>query len=239
MTPDWLPLSPAEQSAVALSMKVAGAAVLVGLPISVVVAMVLAHTKIYGKTVVNILVLLPLVMPPVVTGYLLLIAFGTNGLIGKFLLETYDFTFAFQWTGAALAAGIMAFPLMVRPVRLALEGINPKLYRASKSLGAGSIMSFFTITLPLCLPGILAALVLGFAKALGEFGATITFVSNISDETRTLPLAIYTLLQSPNGEASLFRLTALSLALAIIAVIISEYLNHRVKKRLALSEAGQ
>lgn len=229
---DFFAFSEGELEAVYLSLKVAGAAVLFALPLALFVAFILARYRFFGHTVLNFLVLMPLVVPPVVTGYLLLIAFGKNGFIGRFLEEKYDFSFAFQWTGAALAAGVMAFPLMVRPIRQAIEAIDLNWEKAARTLGAGRLTIFLTVTLPLCLPGIVAALVLGFAKALGEFGATITFVSNIPGETRTLPLAIFSFLQSPGGDLQLWRLTILSIILAVIAVVVSEILAKRVKRRL-------
>lgn len=225
-----LALSDAERSALLLSLKVAGVAVLVALPLALLVAFVLARFRFFGSTLLNILVLLPLVLPPVVTGYLLLVAFGNQGFIGRFLLDVFDFTFAFQWTGAALAAGVMAFPLMVRPMRQAIEAVDRNWEETARTLGAGRITIFLTIIFPLALPGIFAALILGFAKALGEFGATITFVSNIPDETRTLPLAIFSFLQSPGDETQLWRLTVLSIFLAIIAVVVSEILARRMKR---------
>lgn len=223
-------LSDVEWTAVILSLKVAGVAVAVALPLALFVAFILARYRFPGHTLLNILVLLPLVVPPVVTGYLLLIAFGSNGVIGRFLEEQFDFSFAFQWTGAALAAGVMAFPLMVRPIRQAIEAIELNWEKTARSLGAGRLTIFFTIILPLTLPGILAAVILGFAKALGEFGATITFVSNIPGETRTLPLAIYSFLQAPGDELQLWRLTVLSIVLAIIAVVFSEVMARRAKR---------
>jgi len=228
-------LSEAEHTALLLSLKVAGVAVGVALPLALLIGFILARYRFPGHTVLNIAVLLPLVVPPVVTGYFLLIAFGHQGFIGQFLQEKLNFSFAFQWTGAALAAGVMAFPLMVRPIRQAIEAIDPRWEASARTLGAGRITIFFTIILPLSLPGIVAALVLGFAKALGEFGATITFVSNIPGETRTLPLAIFSYLQSPGSEVELWRLTILSVLLAIIAVIVSELMARRAKR---LAEGG-
>lgn len=223
-------LSPTESTALLLSLQVAGAAVGVALPLALLVAFVLARYRFPGHTILNIAVLLPLVVPPVVTGYLLLIAFGHNGFIGRFLQEKLHFSFAFQWTGAALAAGVMAFPLMVRPIRQAIEAVDPRWEASARTLGAGRITIFFTIILPLSLPGLFVALVMGFAKALGEFGATITFVSNIPGETRTLPLAIFSFLQSPGSEVELWRLTILSVLLAIFAVIVSELMVRRAKR---------
>ncbi|MEP1443858.1 MAG: molybdate ABC transporter permease subunit [Hyphomicrobiales bacterium] len=233
----YLALSDVETSAILLSLKVAGVAVLVALPLALLVAFLLARYKFPGRTALNVLVLLPLVVPPVVTGYLLLIAFGRQGFIGKFLFETFDFSFAFQWTGAALAAGVMAFPLMVRPIRQAIEAVNRDWEVTARTLGAGRLTVFFTIIFPLALPGLIAALILGFAKALGEFGATITFVSNIPDETRTLPLAIYSLLQSPGDEGGLWRLTIFSILLAVGAVVLSEVMAQRLKRLSGESDA--
>lgn len=223
-------LSDAEWTAVYLSLKVAGVSVGFALPLALLVAFVLARYRFPGHTLLNILVLLPLVVPPVVTGYLLLIAFGSNGVVGRFLQEQFHFSFAFQWTGAALAAGVMAFPLMVRPIRQAIEAIEGNWEKTARTLGAGRVTIFLTIILPLSLPGILAAVILGFAKALGEFGATITFVSNIPGETRTLPLAIFSFLQSPGDELQLWRLTILSIILAVIAVVFSEIMARRAKR---------
>lgn len=226
-----------EKAALFLSLKVAGAAVVVALPLALIVAFVLARYRFFGHTALNIVVLLPLVVPPVVTGYLLLVAFGGNGPIGRFLLERLNFSFAFQWTGAALAAGVMAFPLMVRPIRQAIEGVDRNWEVTARTLGAGRIAIFLTIVLPLSLPGILAALILGFAKALGEFGATITFVSNIPGETQTLPLAIFSLMQSPGGETGLWRMTFLSVLLAVAAVVLSEIVARRAKRFSGDSDA--
>lgn len=224
-------LSDAEWTALTLSLKIAGVAVLIALPLALLTALVLARCQFFGRTLLNIIVLLPLVIPPVVTGYLLLVAFGANGFIGKLLLEYFNVTFAFRWTGAALAAGVMAFPLMVRPIRQSIEAVNQNWEETAKTLGAGRLTIFFTITLPLALPGIIGALILGFAKALGEFGATITFVSNIPNETRTLPLAIFSFLQSPDSELQLWRLTILSVLLAVLAVILSEIMARRMKRQ--------
>lgn len=210
---------------------------LVALPLALLVAFLLARYKFPGHTLLNVLVLLPLVMPPVVTGYMLLVAFGRQGFIGKFLFENFGFSFAFQWSGAALAAGVMAFPLMVRPIRQAIEAVNRDWEVTARTLGAGRLTVFFTIIFPLALPGLIAALILGFAKALGEFGATITFVSNIPDETRTLPLAIYSLLQSPGDETGLWRLTVFSIILAIGAVVFSEVMAQRLKRLSGESDA--
>lgn len=216
---------------VILSLQVALAAVLFALPLAVLVAWWLARTTFFAKGLVNALVHLPLVLPPVVTGYGLLILFGRTGPIGS-ILDTIGMGVAFRWTGAALAAGVMAFPLMVRPLRQAFEAIDPGLEPAARTLGAGKFTIFWTLTLPLALPGLLAGAILGFAKALGEFGATITFVSNIPGETRTLSLAIYSFLQSPSGDAAAIRLILLSLTISFTAIIASEWIASRnLKKR--------
>ncbi len=225
----FVALSDGEISALFLSIKVAGVAVLWGLPFAYFVALLLARGHFLGRGFLNLLVLMPLVLPPVVTGYILLIAFGGNGFFGKFLSENFGISFAFHWTGAALASGLMAFPLMVRPIRQVLESIDEKLIDAAKSLGAGYFTTFWSVILPLSVPGILVASILGFAKALGEFGATITFVSNIPEETRTIPLAIFSFLQSPNNDLQLWRMTVLSIFLAIIAVFLSELFTYRSK----------
>ncbi|GAA0784441.1 molybdate ABC transporter permease subunit [Roseibium denhamense] len=234
---DWLSLQPAEQEAVLLTIKVAGMALLVALPAAICVAYVLARYRFPGHGAVNALVHMPLVLPPVVTGYVLLLAFGRNGPIGSLLRETFGISFAFNWTGAALAAGVMAFPLLVRPIRLSFEAIDPKLEEAAKSLGARRIVVFLTVTLPLALPGILGGAILGFAKAMGEFGATITFVSNIPGETRTLALALYTATQSPSGDVAAFRLTLIAAVIAFGALIASELLARRLRKQLGAEDA--
>lgn len=223
-------LSEGERLALLLSLRVAGLAVLIALPLALLIGFILARYRFFGHTLLNVLVLMPLVLPPVVTGYLLLIGFGNTGPIGRFLNDVFGVSLAFRWTGAALAAGVMAFPLMVRPIRQAIEAVDRNLEVAARTLGAGRLTIFLTIILPLALPGILAALILGFAKALGEFGATITFVSNIPGETQTLPLAIYSLLQAPGHGFELWRLTLLSLALAALAVIFSEIMTARAKR---------
>ena len=223
---DWLP--PEAWAAVQLSLKVSLWATLISLPFGVLVAYALARWQFPGKALLNGLVHLPLILPPVVTGYLLLLTFGRNGPVGRFLYETFGVTFAFNWTGAALAAGVMAFPLLVRPMRLSIESLDRGLEEAAATLGANRISRFVTISLPLVLPGIIAGAVLGFAKALGEFGATITFVSNIPDETRTLSLAIYSLLQSPAGDKSALILIAMSAILAIGSVVLAEWIGRRI-----------
>ncbi|MEO1952659.1 molybdate ABC transporter permease subunit [Thioclava sp.] len=225
-------LSPSDWQAVVLSLKVAGWATLLSLPPGLFVAYALARWRFPGRSLVNGLVHLPLILPPVVTGYLLLIGFAPNGVIGAALAKI-GITVAFSWRGAALAAGIMAFPLMVRAIRLAIEAVDPKLEQAASTLGASRIASFATITLPLILPGILAGSITAFAKAMGEFGATITFVSNIPGQTQTLPLAIYSQLQVPGGEADAARLVVISVTLALGALLVSEWLARRIAARIA------
>lgn len=220
-------LSAEEWGIVALSLKVGGLAVLATLPLAFVIAWALARYRFPGRMLVDALVHLPLVLPPVVTGWLLLIAFGPLGPVGGWLERWFGVTLMFRWTGAALAAAIMALPLMVRAMRLSIEGIDRRLEGAARTLGAGRWHAFRTISLPLALPGILAALVLGFARSIGEFGATITFVSNIPGETRTLPLAIYSALQVPGGEAMVTRLALLSVVLSLGALLASEWLVRR------------
>lgn len=225
-------LGPQEWEAVALSMRVSFWATLSALPVAVFVAYSLARWSFPGKAVVNALVHLPLILPPVVTGYLLLIAFGLQGPVGAVLADM-GIVFAFRWTGAALAAAVMGFPLMVRAIRLSLEAVDPRLEQAGATLGAGRAWVFATITLPLILPGIIAGAILGFAKAMGEFGATITFVSNIPGETRTVPSAIYAFLQTPGGEGAALRLVAVSIAIALAALILSETVARRAARRVA------
>lgn len=227
---DWL--TPQEWQAVALSLRVSFWAMLVSLPFGLFVAYALARWQFPGKQVVNGLVHLPLILPPVVTGYLLLITFGTRGPVGS-LLQEVGVTFAFRWTGAALAAAIMAFPLMVRAMRLSIEAVDPRLEQAAATLGASRGWVFATVTLPLILPGILTGAILAFAKAMGEFGATITFVSNIPGQTQTLPSAIYALLQVPGGEGSALRLVVVSVVVAMGALLLSEWLSRRVAARIA------
>ncbi|OYR08230.1 molybdate ABC transporter, permease protein [Brucella rhizosphaerae] len=213
---------------VALSLRVAGIAIIVALPVAFLVAWILARFNFPGKSLVQAVVTMPLVLPPVVTGYLLLILFGSRGSLGAPLQEWLGLSFSFRWTGAALAAGVMAFPLLVRPIRLSIEGLDRGLEEAARTLGANRFVAFCTVILPPLLPGILAGAVLGFAKALGEFGATITFVSNIPGETQTLSLAIYALLQTPTGDAEAFRLIAISAGISIAAVVLSEWLQRRL-----------
>ena len=225
-------LGPEEWQAVALSLRVSFWATLVGLPIGVFTAYALARWRFPGKQVVNGLVHLPLILPPVVTGYLLLLTFGTTGPVGG-VLEKIGIVFAFRWTGAALAAGVMAFPLMVRAIRLSIEAVDPKLEEAAATLGASRAWVFVTVTLPLILPGVLAGAILAFAKAMGEFGATITFVSNIPGQTQTLPSAVYAFLQVPGGEGPAMRLVIVSVVIALGALLLSEVVARRAAARVA------
>ena len=225
-------LTPIEIEALWLSLKVSAVAVCCSLPLGIVVAWLLARCNFYGKTLVDGLVHLPLVLPPVVIGYLLLVLMGRNGVIGAWLYNTLGISLAFNWKGAALAAATMAFPLLVRALRLSLENVDPGIETAARTLGAGPIKVFFTITLPLILPGIITGLLLAFARSLGEFGATITFVSNIKGQTQTLPLALYTLTQVPGGEAGALRLCVISVAIALVAIVASEYLSKSFAHRL-------
>ena len=220
-------LSHAEWGIVVLSLQVSAVAILIALPLAFAIAWLLARTRFPGRILLDALVHLPLVLPPVVTGWLLLLAFGANGPAGRFMAEAFGVTFMFRWTGAALAAAIMALPLMVRAMRLSIEAVDRRLEGAARTLGAGPWRTFFAITLPLTLPGILAALVLGFARSIGEFGATITFVSNIPGETQTLPLAIYAALQVPGGETDVARLATISVLLSLAALVASEWLARR------------
>ncbi len=227
---DWL--GPAEWQALALSLRVSFWATLVSLPLGIAVAFVLSRCAFPGKQLLNGLVHLPLILPPVVTGYLLLLTFGTQGPLGA-PLQAMGITFAFRWTGAALAAGVMAFPLMVRAIRLSVDAVDPRLEQAAGTLGASRPWVFLTVTLPLILPGVLAGTVLAFAKAMGEFGATITFVSNIPGQTQTLPTAIYAFLQVPGGEGAALRLVLISVAVAMGALLLSEWLSRRIARRVA------
>ena len=220
-------LGPQEWQAVALSLQVGLVASLASLPLGLFVAYALARWRFVGHGLLNALVHLPLVLPPVVTGYLLLIGFGRQGPIGGFLDRAFGITFAFEWTGAALASAVMGFPLMVRAIRLAFEAVDTRLEEAAATLGASRPFVILTVTLPLALPGIIAGTVLAFAKAMGEFGATITFVSNIPGRTQTIPTAIYAFLQVPGGEESAFRLIIVSIVVAVGAVLLAEYLARR------------
>jgi molybdate transport system permease protein len=224
-------LTPEEWTAVELSLRIAIVATLWALPFGIAIGWLLARRDFWGKTLLNGFVFLPLVLPPVVTGYLLLISFGRRGPIGAFLYDYFGVVFSFRWTGAALACGVMGFPLLVRPIQLALEAIDRKLEDAAATLGANNAMVFLTVTLPLALPGVIAGVVLCFARALGEFGATITFVSNIPGETQTISAAIYTLTQVPGGDAAAGRLVLIAIALALAALIASEWLARRAAIR--------
>ncbi|MSP48206.1 MAG: molybdate ABC transporter permease subunit [Alphaproteobacteria bacterium] len=229
---DWVALTPEEWTAVRLSLKVASLATAASLPFGILVALALARGRFWGKTILNGVVHLPLVLPPVVTGFLLLVLFGRNGPIGSFLAEHLGIVFAFRWTGAALASAVMGFPLMVRAIRLSIEAVDRRLEAAAGTLGASPVWVFVTVTLPLILPGIISGMILAFAKAMGEFGATITFVSNIPGETQTLPALIYTFTQVPGGDAGAYRLTLVSVAVSMAALIASEWLAQRASRRI-------
>ena len=220
-----------EWTAVHLSLRIAFWATAVALPFGIAVAWLLARKNFWGKALLDGVVHLPLVLPPVVTGYLLLISFGRRGPIGAFLADTFGIVFSFRWTGAALACGIMGFPLLVRAIRLSIEAVDRRLEDAAATLGANRFWTFFTVTLPLALPGVIAGMVLCFAKALGEFGATITFVSNIPGETQTLSAAIYTFTQTPGGDAAALRLVVVAIVIALAALIVSEWFARRAGAR--------
>jgi len=227
-----LAFSPEELTAIRLSLRVAFWAMLGSLPVGIAVALLLSRGQFWGKSLLNVIVHLPLVIPPVVTGYILLLLFGRRGLIGEFLADRLGIVFAFRWTGAALACAVMGFPLLVRSIRLSLDAIDRRLEDAAGTLGAHALWIFVTITLPLILPGILAGMILSFARALGEFGATITFVSNIPGETQTLPTAIYMLIQVPGGDLAALRLTLVSIAISMLALFASEALIERATRRV-------
>ena len=226
-------LSADEITAVRLSLRVAFWAMLGSLPLGLVTAIVLARGRFWGKSLLDAVVHLPLVMPPVVTGYLLLLLFGRHGPLGRFFAESLGIVFAFRWTGAALACAVMGFPLLVRAIRLSLEAVDRRLEEAAGTLGAGRIFVFLIVTLPLIAPGIIAGMVLSFGRSLGEFGATITFVSNIPGETRTIASAIYTLTQIPGGDAAALRLTLVSIALSLVALLAADLLSQRLGRRLS------
>jgi len=225
-------MSELELEAIRLSLEVATAAVLGSLPIAILVAWVLARKEFPGKSILDGVVHLPLILPPVVVGYLLLVTLGRNGVIGGFLSDVFGITLAFTWKGAAVAAAVVAFPLIVRSIRLSLEAVDGGLEQAARTLGASPSRVFATVTLPLASPGILTGSILGFARSLGEFGATITFVSNIPGETRTLPIALYTLTQVPGGEMGALRLVVISIVVALAALVVSEIIARRLKARL-------
>jgi molybdate transport system permease protein len=229
---DLLNLSPEEWTAVQLSIRVATVATLASLPVGLAIAYLLARYRFPGKSVLDGLVLMPLILPPVVTGYLLLLAFGKRGPIGAPLAEYFGIVFSFRWTGAALACAVMGFPLLVRSIRLSIEAVDHRLEDAAGTLGANPFWVFLLVTLPLILPGIITGMILCFAKAMGEFGATITFVSNIPGETQTLPSAIYTFTQVPGGELGAMRLTLISIGISMAALVVSELMARRVGQRL-------
>nr|WP_255532432.1 molybdate ABC transporter permease subunit [Paracoccus sp. IB05] len=226
-------MSPDEWNAVMLSLRVSFWAVLVSLPLGLFIAHALARWEFPGKQVLNGIVHLPLILPPVVTGYLLLMTFGRKGTVGYYLDQWFGIVFAFRWTGAAMAAAVMAFPLMVRAMRLAIEAVDPKLEQASATLGASKPWVWLTVTLPMILPGVIAGCILAFAKAMGEFGATITFVSNIPGQTRTLPSAIYSFMQVPGGEAQAARLVWVAIVIAMAALLLSEWVSRVVARRIS------
>ncbi|PAR28020.1 molybdate ABC transporter permease subunit [Vibrio metoecus] len=223
-----------EWAALVLSLKVAGYATLWLLPIGIVLAWVLARTSFVGKGLIDSLVHLPLVLPPVVIGYLLLISMGRQGFIGQWLYQVFGLSFSFSWRGAVLACMVIALPLMVRSIRLSLESVDQKLEQAARTLGASPLRVFFTITLPLTLPGILTGVMLAFARSLGEFGATISFVSNIPGETQTIPLAMFTFLETPGSEMEAARLCVISIVIALGSLFTSEWLSRRMKYRLGV-----
>ena len=225
-------LSPQDWTAVALSLRIATVATLVSLPFGIAIATLLARRNFWGKTLVDAIIYLPLVLPPVVTGYLLLITLGRHGPVGAFLADHFGIVFAFRWTGAVISCGVMAFPLMVRAIRLSIEAIDRRLEDAAATLGASPFWNFATVTLPLTLPGIIAGAMLAFARALGEFGATITFVSNIPGETQTISAAIYTLTQVPGGDSAALSLVVVAVVISLAALVASEWLARRATARL-------
>jgi molybdate transport system permease protein len=229
---DFWRLTAVEAEAFRLSLWVSGWAMVVSLPLGILAAWVLARLRFPGRNLLDGLVHLPLVLPPVVTGYLLLVVLGRNGVIGAMLYKTLGIVLAFNWKGAVLAAAVMSFPLLVRAVRLSLESVDQGIEAAARTLGAGPVRVFFTVTLPLMVPGIITGLILAFARSLGEFGATITFVSNIRGQTQTLPLALYTLTQVPDGEVGAMRLCVLSVLIAMAGLICSEVLARRYAARM-------
>jgi molybdate transport system permease protein len=231
MASEWL--TSEEWTAVRLSLLVASTAVAASLPFGLALACLLARGRFYGKTLLDTVVHLPLILPPVVTGYLLLLSFGRKAPIGAFLAEHFGIVFSFRWTGAALACAVMGFPFMVRAIRLSIEAVDRRLEAAALTLGASPPFVFIAVTLPLILPGIIAGMILSFAKAMGEFGATITFVSNIPGETQTLPSAIYTFTQVPGGDAGAMRLTLISIAISMAALVGSEMLARYVGRRVS------
>lgn len=232
---EYITLSQAEQDAIWLSLKVAFWSILCSLPFAIATAWLLARRDFWGKSILNSIIHLPLVLPPVVIGYLLLIAMGRNGWIGKYLMDWFGFSFAFSWHGAALASAVVTFPLIVRSIRLSIESVDTKLEQAARTLGASVLRTFFTITLPLSSVGILAGVILGFARSLGEFGATITFVSNIPEVTRTIPLAMYSFIETPGAEGAAARLCVIAIIISLISLLISEWLAKRTQQHLGLN----
>ena len=230
---DFISLTPEEWTAIRLSLWVSTIAMLASLPFGIATAYALARGRFWGKSILNGIVHLPLILPPVVTGFVLLILFGRRGVIGQFLDQSFGIVFSFRWTGAALACAVMAFPLMVRSIRLSIEAVDRKLEEAAGTLGARPLWVFLTVTLPLTLPGIIAGMILAFAKAMGEFGATITFVSNIPGETQTLSAAIYTFTQVPGGDAGALRLTFVAIAISMLALLASEFLTRWIGKKVS------
>jgi molybdate transport system permease protein len=227
-----LELTPEDWTAILLSLRIAAVSTVIALPFGIAIAYLLARKSFWGKSLIDAVVHLPLVLPPVVTGYLLLITFGRRAPVGAFLADHFGIVFSFRWTGAALACGIMAFPLMVRAIRLSIEAIDRRLEDAASTLGANRLWLFATITLPLALPGIIAGMMLAFARALGEFGATITFVSNIPGETQTISAAIYTLTQVPGGDSAALRLVIVAVVISVAALMASEFFARRAGARL-------
>ncbi|QHB17553.1 molybdate ABC transporter permease subunit [Mannheimia pernigra] len=222
--------TPQELNAIVISLKVASIAVMLAMPLAVWVAWLLSRKQFWGKNLLNGIVHLPLVLPPVVIGYLLLISMAKRGVIGQYLWEWFNVSFSFSWKGAVLASMVMAFPLMVRSIRLAFDSVDPKLEQAARTLGATPLNVFFTLTLPLSFSGIVAGTVLGFARSLGEFGATITFVSNIPNQTQTIPAALFTFIETPDGEMAAARLCMVAIVISLIALFCSEWLAERQKR---------
>lgn len=225
-----LNFTPQELNAIFLSLKIASIAVILALPLAIWVAWILSRKQFWGKSILNGIVHLPLVLPPVVIGYLLLISMAKRGIIGQYLWDWFEFSFSFSWKGAVLASMVMAFPLMVRSIRLALDAVDPKLEQAARTLGASPLKVFFTLNLPLSFSGIIAGTVLGFARSLGEFGATITFVSNIPNQTQTIPAALFTFIETPDGEMAATRLCLVAIAISLMALFCSEWLAEKQKR---------
>jgi len=221
-----------ELQALLLSLKISGVAVLVSLPLGILCAWLLARCQFHGKAILDGIVHLPLVLPPVVIGYLLLTLMGRQGIIGRVLYDWFGLTFSFSWRGAVIAVAVVSFPLMVRSIRLALEGVDLKLEQAARTLGASPLKVFFTITLPLTLPGILTGTILAFARALGEFGATITFVSNIPGETQTIPLAMFSFIETPGAETEAARLCIIAIVIALASLLVSEWMTRMARNRV-------